>query len=78
MDQDKRESMKYPREGEQEQEFRIRFQEYEEWRAAQSDKPDELLSEEEPKKTFGFSKLDFLFLGLGMVAAMVFRSCSSQ
>jgi hypothetical protein len=70
------------REQDLEKQYRSEFQRYEEWRALQAEAPVAQATEtkeqpkQQPKK--GFTKLDFIFLGLWFLVAMLWRGCQSS
>jgi hypothetical protein len=70
-----------PRERDLEKQYRSEFQQYEEWRAMQAEEPvAETDTKEQPKeeKKKGFTKLDFIFLGLGFLIAFLWRGCQGS
>lgn len=79
MDQGNQDILRGRRERDLEKQYRSEFQQYEEWRTSQEEAPETETAEtkekpkEQPKK--GFTKLDFLFLGLGFLVAILWRGC---
>jgi len=63
------------RERDLEKQYRSKFQQYEDWKALQGEEPvvEAAPPKEKPKK--GFTKFDFIFLGLGFLVALLWRGC---
>ncbi len=78
MVQDRKERLSVRRERDLEKRYRPQFEEYEKWKALQGEEPvvEALSTEEKPKK--GFTKFDFIFLGLGFLVAMIWRGCKKS
>jgi hypothetical protein len=70
------------RERDLEKQYRSEFQQYEEWRASQAEEPEAgvIEAKEQPKEKAkkGFTKLDFIFLGLGFLVALLWRGCQAS
>jgi hypothetical protein len=71
-----------PREQDLEKQYRTEFQRYEDWKASQVEggteekKPLTTVAEtKEPPKKFGLSKLEWIFVLLGALFAMIYRGC---
>ncbi len=78
MSQRERPAFRRPREADLEKRLRPEYREYEEWRTAQAEAiPVEATDGKPERKRFRITRLDVIFVALGLVAAWVFQSCNT-
>lgn len=79
MSQSERARVRRPREADLEKELQPSFQEYEEWRSAQTEgQPEAPEPEKKVEKRKGFGKMDVIFIVLGVLAGLVYQSCKAR